>query len=378
MRNTPIAALAVAGLALAGFGSQSSAKTTNAAAGVAASKAAYLAPFHKISTVGSTVPANGDVNQYGIVIVPASTGALVSGDVLMSNFNAKSNEQGTGTTIVELAPKTGHRTVFAQLSAGALHGSCPGGVGLTTALGILPGGYVVVGSLPTGKGTSATAKVGCLIVLDSSGHAISTVHGKNIEGPWDMTVVSHGSMSSLFVSTALDGGAIAGKHTIDNSTVVRVDVSSGAGQAPKVLSEQVVANKIPRRNDKAALVIGPTGDAFAANGTLYVADTLRSAIIAIPQALTRISPVADHGITISHGGQLNQPLGLALAPNGDLLAANAGNGDIVELSPSGKQLLERGGDAPAGGGSLFGLVAAPGGRGLYYVDDAHNTLRLLH
>jgi hypothetical protein len=378
MRKTPIAALAMAGVVLAGCGSSSSPKVKNTAARVSASRAAFLAPFHKVSTIASTVPANGDVNPYGIVVVPSSTGSLVSGDVLVSNFNAKSNDQGTGTTIVQIAPKTGHVSLFAHVTASSLPGSCPGGVGLTTALGMLPGGYVVVGSLPTTNGMSATAKYGCLIVIDSHGHAVSTISGKSIQGPWDMTVVSHGSNSALFVSNALNGGAAVGKHTIDNSNVVRIDMTSGPGQAPKVVSQQVIANKIPWRNDKDALVIGPTGDALAPNGTLYVADTLRSAIIAIPQAMTRTTPVADHGITISHGGKLNQPLGLTLAPNGDLLAANAGNGYIVELTQSGKQLLQRGGDAPAGGGSLFGLVPVPGGSGLYYVDDAHNTLRLLH
>jgi hypothetical protein len=45
-------------------------------------------------------------------------------------------------------------------------------VGLTTALNVLPGGYVVVGSLPTSNGKSATAQYGCLIVLDSDGKAV--------------------------------------------------------------------------------------------------------------------------------------------------------------------------------------------------------------
>jgi hypothetical protein len=378
MRSTPIVALAVAGVVLAGYGSAGASAGPNTAARVSAADAAYLGQFHKIKTVGSTVPANGDVNPYGIVIVPKSTGSLVSGDVLISNFNAKSNEQGTGTTIVQISPKTGHLSLFAHLSSSSLPGSCPGGVGLTTALGIVPGGYVVVGSLPTTNGMSGTAEYGCLIVLDPHGHPVSTISGKNIQGPWDMTVATHGSKSSLFVSNVLNGGAKAGRHLIDKSTVLRIDVSSGAGQTPKVLSEQVIATKIPRRDDKAALVLGPTGDALAANGTLYVSDTLRNAIIAIPDAMSRTSAVADHGITISQGGKLDEPLGLALAPNGDLLAANAGNGNLVELTQSGTQLLAPGGDAAAGGGSLFGLVAAPGGRGLYYVDDAHNTLRLLH
>ena len=35
------------------------------------------------------------------------------------------------------------------------------------------------------------------------------------------------------------------------------------------------------------------------------------------------------------------------------------------------------GDAKSGAGSLFGLAISPNGKGLIYVDDGLNTLRLL-
>ncbi|HLW94995.1 MAG TPA: hypothetical protein VKS25_06445, partial [Solirubrobacteraceae bacterium] len=93
--------------------------------------------MHSISTIGSTVPSNGDVNPYGLSVVPRSAGALKAGDYLISNFNAKSNNQGTGTTLVQLSP-SGKLSVFATINAHSLPGSCTGGVGLTTALAILP------------------------------------------------------------------------------------------------------------------------------------------------------------------------------------------------------------------------------------------------
>ena len=65
--------------------------------------------MHKLTTIGSTVPANGDVNPYGVAVVPHSRGRLHRGDVLVSNFNNKANLQGTGTTIVQVSPG-GHRT----------------------------------------------------------------------------------------------------------------------------------------------------------------------------------------------------------------------------------------------------------------------------
>ena len=121
-----------------------------------------------ISVVASTVPANGDVNPYGMARVPQSKGALVEGNILVSNFNNSANLQGTGTTIVQISPR-GAVSLFAQIDANTLPGPCPGGVGLTTALSVLRSGWVIVGSLPTTDGTSATAQAGCLLVLDSNG-----------------------------------------------------------------------------------------------------------------------------------------------------------------------------------------------------------------
>ncbi len=378
MPKTRLMTLVIAGLAATGLAISSTASAARTpVAHTTAAPSAFLASLHTIATVGSTVPANGDVNPYGLEVVPSTVGSLTAGHYLVSNFNAKSNNQGTGTTIVELTPR-GKLSLFATIDANKLPGACPGGVGLTTALSILPGGYVVVGSLPTTNGMSATAQYGCLILLNSHGKPVETIFGNNIQGPWDMTSVTHGSTTTLFVSNALNGGAKQGRVTIDNSTVVRIRLRTTGGQAPKVENEQVVANKIPWRDDKAALVIGPTGLALAKNGTLYVADTLKSRIIAVPDAMTRTTALADSGITVSAGGHLNQPLGLTLAPNGDILTTNAGDGNIVETTPAGHQIATAAGDAKTGAGSLFGLAIAPGGKGLLYVDDGFNTLRLLH
>jgi hypothetical protein len=377
-RITPVALAAVA-LALAGCGSSSSSTTSSSATAAATQtpRAAFIAPLTTTSTLVSTVPANGDVNPYGLVVVPSSAGRLVAGDLLVSNFNDQANNQGTGTTIDQIS-SAGKRTLFATVDAKTLPGACPGGVGLTTALDVLPGGYVIVGSLPSTNGKSATAQYGCLIVLDSDGHVVETIANANIQGPWDSTAVSEGSKTTLFVSNALNGGAAKGIHTIDNSTVLRIVLESGAGQAPKVLGEQVIAKGIPWVDSATALVIGPTGVGLASDGTLYVADTLVNRITAIPQALTRTTPAPAGGTTVTEGGHLKEPLGLVIAPNGDILTTNAGDGNIVETNPAGKQVAVQTADTKTGAGSLFGLAVAPGANGVYYVDDGENTLRLLH
>ncbi len=74
------------------------------AAPAAAAPGSSLSHFGTVTNIASTVPPNGDVNPYGIVDVPRSTGDLVRGDTLVSNFNAVSNLQGTGTTIMEISP----------------------------------------------------------------------------------------------------------------------------------------------------------------------------------------------------------------------------------------------------------------------------------
>ena len=70
------------------------------------------------------MPSNGDQNPYGVANVPFSTGDLVRGDTLVSNFNASNNTQGTGTTIVEVAPG-GQTTLFSQIDPATCPGRAP-------------------------------------------------------------------------------------------------------------------------------------------------------------------------------------------------------------------------------------------------------------
>ncbi len=387
MPRTSILALVGVTLAVAGCGSSSSSSSSNSAASATTpaeptpSPGPFLASLDSVSQVASTVPANGDVNPYGIVFVPTSVGRLQAGQMLVSNFNAKEgaqeNGQGTGTTIVQVST-AGKVSPFASIDAKTLPSPCPGGVGLTTALDVLPGGYVVVGSLPTTNGKTATAKYGCLIVLDSEGKPVETIASNNIQGPWDSTAKSEGSKTTLFVSNALNGGAAKGVHTIDNSTVLRIELESGEGQQPKVLSETVVANGIPWVNSAEALVLGPTGLALASNGTLYVASTENNRILSIPEASTRATPAAKGGTILTEGGHLKEPLGMVLAPNGNIITSNGGDGNMVETTPAGQQVAVQTADKKTGAGALFGLAIDPKGKGIYFVDDGENTLNFLH
>jgi hypothetical protein len=335
----------------------------------------FLSGLHTFANLGSTVPANGDVNPYGIVTVPRSTGRLVAGDLLISNFNDSQNLQGTGTTIVQMSPG-GAQHLFAKIDPGALAGSCPGGVGLSTALVALRSGFVIVGSLPTTNGMSGTAKAGCLLVLNNDGKVVETFAGGAIDGPWDMTAIDDGSRATLFVTNVLNGTVAANGAVVHDGTVVRIELQIPSGGLPVPTSTQVIGTGFAERTDPAALVVGPTGLAFApGSGVVYVADTVNSRIAAIPSAATRTTPFIGGGITVSSGGALNGPLGLALALNGDIITANGGDGNLVETTPAGAQVASKTLDG-AVAGDLFGLVV--GSSSVYYVDDGDNTLRLLH
>ncbi len=343
------------------------------------SGSSFTGHFHHITTIASTVPGNGDVNPYGTVVIQRSQGDLHRGNVLISNFNNKKNLQGTGRTIVQITPG-GKLSVFAKVSPNHLPGACPGGIGLTTALTVLKGGWVVVGSLPTSNGMAATAKAGCLLVLDNTGHVRETISGHGINGPWDMTSISGGHFAELFVTNVLNGTVAANGNVVHRGTVLRLLLAMNGSMPPSVKNITKIGSGFPQRTDPAALVIGPTGVGLSRNGTLYVANSLVNSVNAIPGAVFRGSN-AGTGMVVSSGGKLNDPLGLTLAPNGNILTVNGNDGRIVETTPAGLQVASRFLDksgSPPGAGALFGLAVAPSGSGVYYVDDAVNTLRLLH
>ncbi|MBV8160927.1 MAG: hypothetical protein JO265_08395 [Acidimicrobiia bacterium] len=370
------AATAAAAATLAGVAVLASSPATAAGAN-------FLTRHHTISLVGSTAPVAptptpglGDLNPYGVAVVHRSVGKLVAGDILVSNFNnsqGAGNQQGRGSTIVQVSPGGGAPSTFADLA----NADPAQGVGLTTALAILPRGFVAVGSLPTSDGTSGSARAGDLFILDANGNLVKTIAGSNagpINGPWDATAVNDGDRATLFVTNVLNGTVANSPNTVNNGTVVRL-VLSFARNAPEVLSTTVVASGFPERTDTAALVVGPTGVGVSGD-RLYVADTVGNRIAAVPDALSRRTS-GGTGTTVSLNGSLNGPLGLTVAPNGDILTVNAGDGNAVETTPRGVQettlLLDNTG-SPPGAGANFGLALIPDGAGLYVVDDNANVL----
>jgi len=261
----------------------------------------------------STVPANGDGNPYGVAFVPKdfpAGGTINPGDILVANFNNGKNLQGTGSTIVRIAP-SGKMSLFFQ-------GKPP--LGLTTALAVLKSGFVIVGNMPTTDGTSATAKAGSLLVIDKNGKLIKTLTDANlINGPWDMTVNDNGNNVRAFVSNVLSGTVVRFDLTFNSTTLV---------SEPGI----IIASGYVHKGDPAALEIGPTGLFYdAASDSLFVAATGDNAVYKIMNAGT-LSADAGKGTVIYQDQQnLHGPLSLTQAPNGNFIVSN---GDAINSDPT--------------------------------------------
>jgi hypothetical protein len=341
---------------------------------------------HKV--LASTIPDNGDVNPYAVIVAPVSAGAIAKDDVLVDNFNNGANLQGTGTTIIRYRPSTKETKLFAQVPQNLK--DCPGGVGLTTAMTMLKSGWVIVGSLPSTDGTTRTKGDGCLLVFDANGHHVATWAGAKINGPWgDIASIDRGDTATLFISMA--GFGIQGPDILDpathspavlhQATVLRLELTIANGKPPIVKSQTVIGDGFSHRADKDAFLFGPTGLALGADDTLYVTDGIDNEITAITEASTRAAS-ARTGRLVSKGGLLSGPLAMVMTPAGHLIVCNGKNGQAVEIDPvSGKQMHAHWLDhnqaqTPPGNGDLFGIALTPDGNGLYYVEDEVNALVL--
>ena len=293
----------------------------------------------------STVPPNGDGNPYGVAFVPSNfltgSGPLRHGDILVSNFNNSKNQQGTGTTIVRITATGAAPTVFFQGKAG---------LGLSTALGTLQYGFVVVGNSPTTDGTSATAEPGSLLVINNRGQLVQTITDPSIQGPWDMALVDRGDQAIAFVTNALTG------------TVTRLKFSVSS-MGLKLENATIIASGYVHRGDPVTLFVAPTGAVYdGRRDVLYVASTGDNAVFAIWNASGRKSEDGLGTVIYQDNTHLHGALGLAAAPNGHLLVTNNDGinpdprqpSEIVEFTKEGDFVKEIPVD-PAQGGS-FGLA----------------------
>jgi hypothetical protein len=316
------------------------------------------------SITASTIPSNGDLNPYGVAFVPAgfpAGGSIAAGDLLVANFNNNGNLQGTGTTIVSISP-TGQQSVFATSTL----------IGLDTALGVLSRGFVVVGNLPVTY-PGATPQPGSLQILDRNGTPVATLNDpKLLDSPWDLTINDRGSKASVFVSNVLSG------------TVTRLDLSVSSTQVT-VINKTRIGSGYAHQPNAAAVVVGPTGLAYdPIRETLYVASTADNEIFAIGDAGDRTSDAGLGFVVFADQKHLHGPLGLVLAPNGNLITVNGDavfsggtQNELIEFTPQGFLVAEYQIDAGAPGGA-FGVASTASERSFRFaaVDDDLNTVTI--
>ncbi|MFC5863600.1 hypothetical protein ACFPT7_14935 [Acidicapsa dinghuensis] len=312
----------------------------------------------------STVPPNGDGNPYGVAFVPrdflTGSGPLHPGDVLVSNFNNGQGLQGTGTTIVRV-PRKGAVSVFFQ-------GTAP--LGLTTALGTLHAGFVVVGNGPTADGTSGTATAGSLLVINNQGKLIQSITDPTIQYPWDMALIDHGESAIAFVTNALNG------------TVTRLKFHVYSWGL-KLENAKVIASGYVNRGDPVTLFVAPTGLVYdERHDLLYVASTGDNAVFAVPDAASRNSNAGVGQVIYTDNTHLHGPLGMIEAPNGHLLVSNNDGinpdpnqpSEIVEFTNQGEFVKELSVD-PAPGGAFGMAVRSLDDKAIFAaVDDNTNSL----
>lgn len=366
-----IAVVAIAALAAGGCSHGSGGMLPMQATGPNFNPTAMARPDHSGSilkllakevVIGSTVdPKFGQLNPYGLTVAPATAGDFTKGDLAVCNFNAKSNVQGTGFTIVALHPAPGSKPRLVSASKTLL--GCD-----ALALGSADDIWAAAFSANDNP------------VLAANGGLEANIKGKPFDRPFGQIFAQPRSESPAFYeSNAGDG------------TIVRINLGS-------TFTYDVIARGFAVNHGKPGSIFGPSGLAYDPRvDTLYIVDGTNNTVVAFskvtgipaggitvePGGKTFKGPSADRARLVFSGAPLNGPISSALLPNGNLVIGNTSNPSgqniMVEMTPQGKVLDVRNVDKGAAG-SIFGMVATgtnDADTKVYFNDDNHNDLRVL-
>jgi hypothetical protein len=312
--------------------------------------------------IGSTVdPINGAQNPYGLTIAPSTNGAFTAGDLVVCNFNAKSNVQGTGRSIIALHPvpksKPTHVTSNKTLKG-------------CDALALSNDDTIWAAAMVANDNP----------VLDSTGKLIVNISGPPFSQPWGQVFAQPTSGAPAFYETNARTG-----------TVVRINLGSQ-------FTYDVIGSGFPVNHGKPGTALAPSGLAYnPSNDTLYFADGQNNTIVAFKK-VTNIpdggikakdngmkftGPAADDARIVYAGQPLNGPISTALLPDGNLVVGNTldpdGKNLMIEISSAGKLLDVRNVDKGAAG-AIFGIVAtgtSASDTKIYFNDDNHNRVEVL-
>jgi hypothetical protein len=328
-----------------------------------------LKKLRKDVVIGTTVdPKNGDMGPHGVAIA-RSTYGLKKGQLAVCNFSNSSGAAGKGTTIELLDPKPGSKpTSFVQSSK--IQG-CSGDA---------------VSNNNSVYATGLTS--GLLAGFDNTGKLIKT-YGSPFEAPFSDADASNANLYAaeyIFGSDATTGSIVSFSINYYGNRK-ETQVATGFG--------------VNKKSGWTAL--GPSGVQYwpgcrhcKIQDTLYIADGVDSTIVSFNNAselllkneivvkpggktFKCLHPQTTCGKLVHSGKPLDAPVAMAILPNGNLIAANTGSNELVELTPSGKILDTKVVDKSKTAG-IFGLVASGKNDSdtvLYYTDANDNNLHEL-
>ncbi len=361
-------ALVTSGCGGAGYSPASSSNVAPALARTGASGAelspdvSLLKQLKKQVVIGSLVdPKNGAGNPYGLAVAPQTAGAFTKGDLVVCNFNGKSNKQGTGVSIVALHPAPGSSPTHVSSDKSLL--GCD-------ALALDGGDTIWAASMVANDNP----------VLDATGKLIENLSGKPFSQPWGQIYASPKTAAPAFYESNAGTGSI-----------VRINLGSK-------FTYDTIATGFPVNHGKPGTALAPSGLAYDASiDTLYFVDGMNNTLV----AFKNVSSIPAGGIKVSgdgmkfggksagdarivfSGSPLNGPISTALLPNGNIVLGNTldpdGKNLMIEISASGQVLDTRNVDTGAAG-SLFGMVATGTSNSntkIYFNDDNDNNLQVL-
>ncbi|HEY1655909.1 MAG TPA: hypothetical protein VGF86_12430 [Candidatus Tumulicola sp.] len=365
-----VAAAAIALIAASGCGGRGDGLQPSSGAQVgmpqvsrgAGSDVSVLKQLTKQVVIGSLAdPNNGASNPYGLAVAPVSAGKLTAGDLVVCNFNSKSNQQGSGKSIVAIHPKPGSKPIH-----------------LTASQTVLGCDALALSSDDTIWAAAMVANDNPVIGAD--GKLLVNIYGKPFSQPWGQIFAAPQSAPPAFYETNAATG-----------TVVRINLGSS-------FTYDVIASNFPRNHGVAGTALAPSGLAYdASNDTLYFVDGKNDTLVAfsnvsnIPAGGIQAKkngtefegPNASDARIVFSGKPLNGPISTALLPNGNLVVGNTldpdGKNLMVEIATDGSLLdvlnVDKG---PAG--SIFGMVATGTSNSntkVYFNDDNDTNLQVL-
>jgi hypothetical protein len=311
--------------------------------------------------IGSTVdPMNGGQNPYGLTVAPVTAGKFTKGDLVVCDFNAKSNVQGTGRSIIALHPVAGSKPIHVS-SLKSLMGCDALALDVND---VIWASVMVANDNP---------------VIDATGKLVSNLSGKMYNQPWGQILARPKSTSFFYESNAGSG------------TIMRINVNAK-------FSHEIIATGFPVNHGVPGTALAPSGLAYDAKiDTLYFADGMNNTIV----AFKNVSHIGRYGIKamdngmkfggpsaadariVFAGSPLNGPISTALLPNGNLVVGNTldptGKNLLIEISAAGKVLAVRNVDKGTAG-ALFGIAvtgSTAADAKVYFNDDNDNNVQVL-